>query len=407
MRHIFSETSIFWVFVLCIQSYIDGTVLMGLVLLYLLYCVYKDRFQIRVPRELKLGIFGALVLCGSIIGFFYFEKYNIRDYIRDVYYFVQPIVYIYAGYMYFTKTEYKHDFYKTVVFAGFIVSCLYIIQIIQNPSVLLSSTVVDIRNSIGKESFIILFSLFALLTRKDGFNRLLHNLILIITAATFVLQFSRTSYGTLAIVALAYMALQGRITVKLLRNIAGICLGIGVIWVLLPNTLTSDFVMRIQKSLLEVSTNTSFSTLQDVQSNWRGYEIHLVSSELNNANLFTQLFGFGFGKTTALDYTVNLGGQDFTQIATFHNGYIFVLLKNGIIGLIAYISFYLSMIIKYRKVDLYEARMLVSYSLGMLFLTYTKGGILRGSSVIEVCLYFGFCIGSIIRYTELRNHTYE
>lgn len=400
MRSFFVGINYFWVFVLCIQNYIDGTVLMILVLLYILYYVYKDRCVIRIPKDLNVGVFCCLALCGTIIGSVYLGKYYIRDYLRDIYYFLQPIIYLYAGYIFYIKAGNKYNFYKTVVFSSFILCCLYMFDIFQNINVLFGTTVVNIRNSIGRESFIVLFALFSLITRKDGLSKITHKVIFIVTIATFVLQFSRTSYGTLIIVIFVYLMMKDQISVKFISNIFRIGLAIGIIWCLLPNTLTTDFLMRIQKSILEVSSKSSFSTLQDIHSRWRGYETHLVLMEMKNANLFTQLFGFGFGKTTALDFKVNLGGEDFTKIATFHNGYIFVLLKNGILGLMAYISYYIRIILKYRKIELYEARMLVAYSFGMLFLTYTKSGLLRGKSVIEICLYFGFCIGYILHNNE-------
>lgn len=119
--------------------------------------------------------------------------------------------------------------------------------------------------------------------------------------------------------------------------------------------------------------------------------MHLVQKNISGANILEQLLGFGFGKTVSLEgYMVNLGGNDFQSISTFHNGYIFVLLKNGYMGLVLYVSFFILLIIKNIKNRTYESRLIVSFTLGILFLTYTKGGILRGSSIIEYCFLIGY-----------------
>lgn len=399
MKKFLNSISIPWVIILSIQSYIDGTILMGGVLIYIVLRQGRKP-HIRKVYGIGMGMLILLLMVGSCIGFIHISQYNTRDYVRDVYYYMQPIVYIYAGYLYCIYDNEKRGFYKTVIIAGVITSVIYLLGVAQNPAILTSATVVDIRNSVGKESFIVLFALFTLLTKPNIFSKKIRNIYSIIVGAVFILQFSRTAYGTIAVIACAYLLLQKKISGKAVRGILGALIALIIGWHFLPNALTTDFTTRILKSITEISSKSTFNSLQDVQSNWRGYEINRVTDAIKNADFFTQLFGFGFGKTVDIGYVVNLGGQDFSSIATFHNGYIFVLLKNGIVGLIVFISFYLNIVIRYLKVKGYEANMLVCYALGMLFLTYTKGGLLRGSSIIEVCLMFGFAVASIKRQSN-------
>ena len=390
IKNIFENVNIFWLIILIFQQYIDGVILFSAIIFYV---IYKNRNLHKLPiiKGINLWIFMLLIAFGLEIGIIHIGNYASRDIIRDIYYYLQPVIYIYAGYIYCKNDQDNISFYKTFCLAGIVVSLIFLLDVAKNPSVLFSTSVIDIRNNVGKEQFIVLFTLVILLTRSVFLKNRNRIIATIIVLSAFVLQFSRTAFGTIVIILITDVILQRKITSRLIKAIALAILGLTMVIIILPNDLILDFINRISKSITEVSTTSSFNNLQEIQSNWRGFEMHLVQKNISGANILEQILGFGFGKTVSLEgYMVNLGGNDFQSISTFHNGYIFVLLKNGYMGLVLYVSFFILLIIKNIKNRTYESRLIVSFTLAILFLTYTKGGILRGSSIIEYCFLIGY-----------------
>lgn len=382
----------FWFVILILQYYVDGTILMALIVLNIFYFC---KFKLPKCNELGLTSLFLLLVAGAGLGLCYINNYQIRDYIRDIYYYLQPIIYIYAGYIIYLKCKDEYIFFRTVCYAATVLALIYAVNLLQNPTLLTRDTVIGIRQDVGKEQFILLVATVFLATKKHIFSPKVQLILLGLIGGIFALQFSRTAYGTLAIIALVLFIQAGKLTVSLVKKIGLILFSVVIFWNILPNNLTTDFMMRIMRSLTEVSADETFKTLQDIQSNWRGYENHIVMKEVfEEGNFLNTLMGYGFGKTASLfGYVVNLGGNDFSNISTFHNGYLIVLLKNGVIGLSIYLSFFFRTIRYNWRHNAYESKLATAFAFGMLFMTYTKGGILRGSSVLEFCLIIGYAAG--------------
>ena len=219
------------------------------------------------------------------------------------------------------KCKDEYTFFRTVCFAATVLALIYAVNLLQNPTLLTSDTVIGIRQDVGKEQFILLVATVFLATKKHIFSPKVQLILLGLIGGIFALQFSRTAYGTLAIIALVLFIQAGKLTVSLVKKIGLILFAVVIFWNILPNNLTTDFMMRIMRSLTEVSADETFKTLQDIQSNWRGYENHIVMKEVfEEGNFLNTLMGYGFGKKASLfGYVVNLGGNDFSNISTFHN----------------------------------------------------------------------------------------
>ena len=70
---------------------------------------------------------------------------------------------------------------------------------------------------------------------------------------------------------------------------------------------------------------------------WRAYEANQAISQVIEKGPFAILFGKGFGSTVDLGFHVNLGGTEMRYIPITHNGYAYIFLKSGLIGLIFYL----------------------------------------------------------------------
>jgi len=113
--------------------------------------------------------------------------------------------------------------------------------------------------------------------------------------------------------------------------------------------------------------------------------------------MINKVFGSGFGKTIDLGGTFALGNVDTNSIIRFHNGYITILTKAGIVGLTAIILFYLKIIkanIIVRRNDLQKnifiKKIILGMSFTLLFTTIVAGGILNGAGMFGFLIIFSF-----------------
>lgn len=383
--------------VLIMYYYVDGVIIFALNMLYIIYIIiFKKHGKLISLKYITVSPLVAMVIIAVFCGIYNFGEFNARDILRDYYNYLQPILYIIVGYYLYFYMGKRYDIYRTVIVAAVILAFIYSIRVIQNPSIWTSSSIIDIRTEVGKETFINLISCALLITKKDIFEKRIQNICTFFLIFIFIIQFSRASYGTLIILMFVYLVLQKKDSFKIVKNTFIGLIAFSIMWYILPNNLTSDFVERIVKSLTEVSASSTVWNMDTIQSNWRGYENYTVSRIFEDANLLKKIVGFGFGKAAYLGgITINLGYSDYTSIAVFHNGYIQVLLKSGIVGIVLLLSFYLENIKRlYRASQIailhYETQFMISLLCSCLFLTYVKGGIFRGSSLYELCILLGY-----------------
>lgn len=398
MKILENGKKIYWPFVFFLIMYyqVDGTISFILSFGYVCYfLIIKQHGKI-----LKLGIMIPILLMliqGILLG-----VTNLgNDYFRDIYYFFQPIIYIFGGYYIEENKGQKYDLEASIVIASFLLGCVFLIGVAHNPAVLFQSdNIREIRNEVGKETFIALVGVTLLTIRNIKFNRKYKVILSAVLISVFVLQFSRASIGTIAIFYICYFILDNKKTnIKSLKRIGLLIATIIIIITVMPDSLLSDFVQRILRSSTEISSNVSGTwTANEAYANWRGYEIYLVTEAFLNGTIIQKLFGYGFGNRVALGRGIVLNST-FTSIPVFHNGYIQVLNKVGLCGIFLLISFYI-LIVRFclrigriGDTDNKEfSRYVCALFIGVWFYSYFKGGIFRGTSIIEIMIFIGFLI---------------
>lgn len=400
MRILTDDKKISWPFVVFMILYynVDGTVSYLLALLYIIYIVLGvEKGKIVLFRQLW-----PICMClflGVIIGI---TKIN-SDFFRDIYYFSQPIIYIYFGYMLDHYKGKKYDFYASLVIVSFILSIIYILNVVQNPAILTQSdNIREIRGEIGKETVIALVGVALITTQKINFSKMLKFIMTPPMVIVFILQFSRANIGTIVIFYIVYYILEEKKWSKSVFNkIVFGFITVFAITLLLPNSLIDDFVARLLRSSTEISSSAvQVWTRNDAYANWRGYEIYLVLQEFYHGSIIQKVFGYGFGHRVLLGRGISLNGL--SSIPVFHNGYIQVLNKLGIVGIILLSIFYmLILLFCYKNMKCLTEenkgifKFVFSLVCGVIFLSYFKGGIFRGTSIIELMLLIGFLFNKV------------
>jgi hypothetical protein len=83
-------------------------------------------------------------------------------------------------------------------------------------------------------------------------------------------------------------------------------------------------------------------------SNYRGYETMKAIEQYQKGNLGQLVFGQGFG--TLVDIEGYYVMENTTLIPIFHNGYAYILLKTGILGLLCFAFVYINIFSYCRKI---------------------------------------------------------
>ena len=398
-----NETRCSLLLVICLlaYNYVDGPISFFVGCLFLFYCIARQGFKINKINQLVPML--LILAVGIIAGFN--QMNSIQDFLRDIYYFTQPIIYIYVGYYLYKYYGKRYDLLYTMVIVAWILSIVYLVRVAQNPAVIFESTdITDIRTEIGKETVIQTVAVILITTQKIKVDRnriLLYAPIIIV----FILQFSRAAFGTLAIYFLVYSFVNRQKFSS--KTFFGIMAGLLVVLtavMLLPSELLADLIARFAKSVTEVSSTTTVNwDLDTAYQHWRGYEIYIVLEEFKNGSFLQKCFGHGLGNRTELGHGITLLGM--TSIPVFHNGYIQVLSKTGIVGVGALLFFYGKTFLSAAKYKACQnedianlAQCVMSYTLGILFYSYVKSGIFRGSSIVEYCILVGILVAQISEY---------
>ncbi|WP_460451788.1 hypothetical protein [Alsobacter sp. SYSU BS001988] len=80
-----------------------------------------------------------------------------------------------------------------------------------------------------------------------------------------------------------------------------------------------------------------YSGLGDINDFWRAFEGYAGYKSWADTGLFGHLFGRGGGATSPLGLGIKLGPDPestFTEVPVFHNGFIYILVKAGIVGVL-------------------------------------------------------------------------
>lgn len=102
------------------------------------------------------------------------------------------------------------------------------------------------------------------------------------------------------------------------------------------------FVGKILRSIQEIIPDEN----QNLHSNWRAVESAVALNSFISGSYFEMLFGKGLGFRLPLGFEMTLANVEFESIPILHNGYLYILLKYGIFGLLLWYKFISSLVVK-------------------------------------------------------------
>ncbi|WP_183561339.1 hypothetical protein [Mucilaginibacter sp. SP1R1] len=155
-------------------------------------------------------------------------------------------------------------------------------------------------------------------------------------------------------------------------------------------TSSETFMSKMMGSFNELKMG-DYNTEQDINLKYRGYESFMALKGYMDGNTKDWIFG-GLGKLIDLKTFVNLGADtDFQYIPVLHNGWIYILVKTGAVGVITYILVFFGLVIKnWRKyADNKERpaiRLFAALTIGCIFSLLLTNYIVTAMFNVEMCV---------------------
>lgn len=343
-------------------------------------------------NQIKLPIF--LVLIGLI--FSYQNRYI--DVVRDVFYFVNPIFIFLFGYLSARRIPFN-KFLKTFLILGGLLALYFVLGFNFE---LINSSVNEIRKEEGIASYVtvISFSLLVILQirRVHYFKLFIERVLLFLTGLASVLAFSRTFilvFATCLVFGLGFVKFNKVLPLRILAIVFIVLISFTSITFLENSNKRASFLGKLSSSLTEISIQ-DYKRESDINRNWRGYESFMGLKQISAGTLGEIVLGQGFGALAPLGITIKLGGQEFSEIPKFHNGYITILLKTGFLGLLVYIVFIGRIFFSnLKKVGInfnqnLAINLSAAFAIILLLTTFIISGWLNQTVMVPIILCFGY-----------------
>jgi O-antigen ligase len=354
--------------------------------------LFADHFRVSFNLLRLIIMPVALLIWGIVLGVF--EENDWTAYLRDGYQVGKLTVLLAVGY-YLGSRMSAELLWRTLVRVTVCCAIFYLLFVYLTVGPGMS--VVDLRLTSDLHRGILIIGpvlgpLVAHLVRsRNALNTVgwaIFNFIILLVA--LLVSQSRSTLVASAICSLVFLWYLANVP-KTLLAVAAISLATLVVLVTELRVLDSDtgtVVDRFKGSLSEVTTG-DFLNERDVNQNWRAYEAHLAIMEWENASLFNKICGFGFGKEIDLGIRIKLLEDEdaYESIGYLHNGYMYILLKFGVAGIIAY-GLFLAWMCKlgWEAISVPARRLagtsLLACSLMVVFTTLVVGGLFHSGRLM-------------------------
>lgn len=338
------------VFLLCLPSIfppIALTVLNAMLVgLAIGVVLFTDR---RVDRRLLVII--ALVGIVAVLGFVSGRDAPLYEYFKDAWYIANPVLVMLAGYtLYAMKPDLGRGL-RAFVIAGFIVACWQLRGYAIDPTII-TLPAATIRKFIGTGSYVPVLGLVILIVFVGKWRSVLQlpswlaGLLFVVTAVSVAGVFSRSALVVVGIGIAALLGCFGRREWWRVGLPAVLLVLAGYVAQLYVDT-ESDYALqtyggKLARTLQELTVGDSVGA-RDINLNFRAFETGRALDQYASAPVLQMLLGQGFGATVDLGITMPLlitdtGFRGVRHIGIFHNGYIFLLTKVGMVGLLLYVG---------------------------------------------------------------------
>lgn len=383
--------------------------------LFLIGILLTTKCKISKPTLLIIAPLVLIFIIG-LLGFFY-EKHDLSFIIKDITYFLKPINGILLSYFLFRKGFDLVIFLKTIVFVGCLTAFIHLFGIFILGD-FANNSIHKLRGDFGLDNFIEIFAFYILLFSKKHMNewlirkKVFRFLVLFFLLISIYLYFSRTMLVVFFVMGFSLLG-YAKITVKTLKFIGIAVVSILVLYAYLFSVKldrnakgAEAFLYKIKIAPEEIfKSKIDRNNHKELWDHWRGYEAKRAIY-LMEENPTSYFIGTGFGSLVNLKFQAPVGGEGgMKYISRLHNGYIFVLYKTGILGLLLYFVFLTSLYMKIYRFNTNNSnqilvnRLISSIGLFYIFTTLIISGIYIPRDAVV------FVLGGLLSFNTLKSNT--
>lgn len=328
---------------------------------------------------------------------------------KDLFHFIKPLQGLAIGFFFFKTINNNKTFIQTIVITALISALIHFLILILFAD-LTSGSITAIREY-TRDNFLELIALFFLGTYSNFFHNDLFQsknksrIIFILLLLSCILYFSRTM---MICALLVFLTIKGytRTNQKSIYYLGLTIIGVALLYAYLFSVKIDRnkpgleaFLYKVKIAPSEIfKTKIDRENHKDLWDHWRGYEVkRAVALMMEKPSSF--LVGTGFGSLVNLKFKAPLTGDaiGIKYISELHNGYVYILYKNGIAGLLFYISFLFGIYKYIYKKITFETVFISALGLFYFFTTLTITGLYNTNDTTV------FVLGALLYYSEKNN----
>lgn len=297
---------------------------------------FKKSYSVSFVRYVSYFIF--IFLLALVVGFFY--QHHLYFVIRDITYLLKPILGLFLGYQFFSP-QIKNPF-KFLLMAGLVMAIIHLSMVGYGILIHNAKSVAEIRAYGGYFNDYEIYAFIILLFHKKfeiSLSQKKFRIYFIVMALSTFFYLARTNFIQFVILFLAmkgWLILNKKSLVVLGSIILVSILSYSAIYVYNPKrngNSVDEFLYKIKLIPIEAfATKINRNDWKDFHDHYRSYENVRTIEQLSYNN--SLIFGEGMGSQVDLKQKVRLGDMDLRYISILHNGYMTILLKTGILGVL-------------------------------------------------------------------------
>jgi hypothetical protein len=402
----------FW-FLFGILSFVPAEITTTIFVAFILMAFFRGRISLRDYVFKAIAPFLGMMALGMLMA----PGHDLAGIVKDFWYFSLPILPILVGWLLADGWDPEGIQYHLIGIS----TCISMYVMAQAGWLLLGGAISAENVFQWREAFLagdfisiwgILAALNLLLNRK--ISRTARRMLLLFIAINGLAALAPASRTIviLLVASLLFVFIPARLTRMRRTYWIGISLAVGVVLVILSMGGGDPFSVlgRFQNILWE-QFSFSFVDQSDANRKYRAFEALAAVNTYLSGSWLNWLFGHGFGHLVDLGMIMFLGlpGQEvgYQFVPILHNGYLFVLVKTGLAGLILYFVFLGRTLIEFFRCKLqtvqaaFWPRLGISIIIGATMATMVISGPFNKGSLFSSFVLLGmamrFCFGKPAR----------
>lgn len=392
--------------IICIGAlFLSGQQFFLLAVLFFGVIILRDHFLLVIPKVPGIRSYIIAIVISLLLGLF---VNDIRSIIRDLYYILPSLLWLFIGY----TCTIKQGSIDIILKSMFLYASIISIKCSLDFLLQMNFSFGVMRGIFGFKVYDVgiicpVFMAEVLFFKKTIFGKKIDIFFLLAMLLQIMLSFGRAAIlaffiELLVIVfTISYLYNGKLVYVKRLCSVALFLIILTVIlFKVMPSNVLTEFIEKLSGGFQEIELGNEIDSVPMAMNNWRAYEMQSALSQWRNSNLIAQIFGRGLGTGTYIEFVPYSWSQMVVnnRIPILHNGFLTLLNKGGLFLSLSLLWMFLGpflmsfkKVLKRSEVSNY-AIFLMAIAISGIVITYVvRGPVVQGEFLAWSVLTACFC----------------